>query len=600
MEIINDFGGAGVRKKVDADNFLLTNRIGGYASLSGENLSKFQGVYFAEDSQCYKAIENIVIDGIVTNLRNRFTSVLRERGDAGEFFFMPKNKNAFVYELSRQKQITILLDCRKQLDFRKWGRNYRIYHKNNILFVKYTKKTHKNEDRSHGKKDYEVYIAIQPDKMDYAKIGDWVKKYYSFDMKRKDEAEMYVYSALKINASKLVFGFGTTEEKALENLNETAKMENFQEPPHAKLKFILDNDINTAYLCAQESLDKLFIENKRIFAGLPWFNQFWSRDELISVGALMKFKEYGLVKDILMRYVKMVQDDGRLPNRDPATKVSNADSIGWLFKRLFDLMKVLQEKQKLHKEFSAIEIHQVKHALEKSIEGILKNYSEGELIKNKAQETWCDTKASGREGFRIEIQALQLNMYAFMKWLCMILRDKSGRTYAEHKEERMKNEVVKQFWNGHYLNDGVNDNTIRPNVFLAHYIYPDLLSDSQWRECFDNVLQRLFTGFGLSSIDMHNPKFRPLHTGVSDDSYHNGDSWYWINNIAAISMYKVGKFKFGKYIQGILKGSTTDILWQGVPGCASEISSAAKQESFGCFNQAWSDSTYIEMIDEMF
>jgi glycogen debranching enzyme len=280
--------------------------------------------------------------------------------------------------------------------------------------------------------------------------------------------------------------------------------------------------------------------------------------------------------------------------------VSNADSVGWLFKRLYDLLKELHDKNKLGKYFNALELHRIKHGLEKSIHGVIKNYSEGELIKNKNQETWCDTKICARDGMRIEIQAMQLNMYKFLGWLCSLLRDRGGKKYAAHKEEVLRSEVFRKFWNGHYLNDGANDNTIRPNVFLAYYIYPDLLSDSQWRKCFDNVLPRLFTGFGLSSIDMHSPKFRELHTGATDESYHNGDSWYWINNIAAICLYRFGKFRYAKYIHSILKGSTNDLLWQGIPGCASEISSAKKQEAFGCFNQAWSDSTYVEMVGEMF
>jgi len=600
MEIIHDFGGTGIKKKGDADNFLLTNGIGGYASLSGKNTSKFQGVYFAEGSEIYKAIENIIIDGDVTILRNKLSSVARVRGDTGEFFYMPTNLNAFVYELSRQKTINLVLDCRKQLDFDKWGRYYRIYQKKDLLLVKYTKRVHPGEDKKTS--EYEIYIAIAPDNLDYEKVGIWKKVSYEFDKRRNDEYELYVYNALKINASKIVFGFGTTEEKAIENLSHTLVLK-FEEPPHVKVKFILDNSVNMAYLCSQQSLHKLltkFNNREGFFAGLPWFNQFWSRDELVIVGALISLKEYDLAKDILMRYIGLIQEDGRLPNRDPPTKIGNADSAGWLFKRTYDLLKLLYEKKKLRKYFSSKELHQIKHGLEKSIHGIIKNYSEQELIINKAQETWCDTKITGRDGARIEIQAMQLNMYKFLGWLCSLFRDKAGKKYAEHKENALLDAVREKFWNGHYLKDGENDSTIRPNIFLAYYIYPELLSQKEWRKCFDNVLPRLFTGFGLSSVDMHSSDFKPFHTGMNDESYHNGDSWYWINNIAAICLYRAGKFRYAKYIHNILKGSTNDILWMGVPGCASEISSATKQESFGCFNQAWSNATYIEMIEEMF
>ncbi len=603
MEIIHDFSNTGISRKSGKDNFLLSNGLGGYASLSGKNISKYQGIYFHEKGDFFKVVENILIPGAIKGLKNKFTSAIREREDVEEFFYMPKNLNSFVYEVSSQQEISIILDCRNALDFRKWGRHYRFYHKEGMLFVKYTKKSHNNEDKEGNSKQYEIYVAIVPDNLDYSKTGKWEKAEYEFDKRRNDDSEIYVYNALKINASRLVFGFGTSEESAIENVVETLNLNSFKENPDVRVKFIMNNEVHMAYLCAQDALNKLHAEIdgiKGFFAGLPWFNHFWSRDELISLGALLILKKYNIVKDIIMRYIELVQEDGRLPNRYPATKLENADSVGWLFKRTYDLLVKLFAKNKLYKYFTKEELHDIKHALERSIQGILQNYSEGELIISKEQETWYDTKPASRSGKRIEIQALQLSMYRCLRWISGILNDKQGKAYAIHKEKQLKNEVRKNFWNGHYLKDGSEDNTIRPNIFIAHYVYPELLSSSEWRKCFDNALPRLFTGFGLSSIDMHSTRFHAEHTGSDDLSYHQGDSWYWINNLAAVCLFRVGKFKYAKYLNGILKGSTRDILWTGVPGCASEISSASNQEALGCFNQAWSNSTYIEMINEMF
>ncbi len=603
MRIVHDFSNTGISREGKSDSFLLSNGTGGYASLSGNNISKYQGVYFYEDGECYKAIENIAIQGAVEILKNKFTSVVRKRGETEEFFYVPSNLNAFFYELSREQEINILLDCRKQLDFRKWGRFYRVYHKEGVLFVKYRKKSHSNEDKNHNANEYEVYVAIVPDKLDYEKAGRWEKAEYEYDKKRNDESEIYVYNALKIRASRVVFGFGTTEERAVENVIETLNLKSVKEIPNVRTKFVLNDEIHMAYLCAQDALNKLFCysnNTRGFFAGLPWFNHLWSRDELVAVGGLISVRDYWRAKEILMKYLGLVQEDGRLPNREPSTKTENADSVGWMFKRLYDLLVRLFAKNKLHKFFSEEELHEIKHTLERSVHNIAQNHSEKGLITNRSQETWCDTAHDGRAGMRIEIQAMQLNMYKLLWWLCGILKDSSGKKYARHKEELMRSAVVKKFWNGHYLNDGADDRTIRPNVFLAHYIYPELLPSSKWKECFDNVLPRLFTGFGLSSLDTHDNKFSGKHTGIDDTSYHNGDSWYWLNNIAAICLYRVGKFRYSKHLHGILAGSTRDLLWMGFPGCASEISSAEKQESFGCFNQAWSNSTYIEMIDEMF
>ncbi|MEM4336852.1 MAG: amylo-alpha-1,6-glucosidase [Candidatus Woesearchaeota archaeon] len=596
MKIVHDFQGSTI-KGIGDDNFILTNGIGGYASLSDENVTKFQGVYFTEGFECYKVIENIFTEGKTNILINRFTYVARDKEDCIEYFFMPRGKNAFIYELSKKKEVHIILDCRKQLDFDDRGRKYRIYFKDGIIFIDYSK-TNRN------KIDYHIYIAIIPNDWDYKKVSKWEERNYSYDIRRGSLSKLWVYNSLVITTSRIVFGFGTNEEKAKENALSIRDTKINSELPSVELKFILDQKVNMAYLCAQQSLYKLItsINNEEgIFAGFYWFNQFWTRDELVSVGALLALKDFSLAKKILMKQLKYIGEDGRLPNRNPPTNNESADSIGWLFKRFYDLFKILEKRGVIEKYFSNKEIRQIKITTEKVIHSIIKNYSDdGVLIRNNLQETWMDTKQACRDGLRIEIQALQLAIYRFLALISSITKDSVSLRYADYKEKELKKKVRETFWNGHYLKDGKDDETIRPNIFLVYYVYPYLLSRKEWVKCFDNILPRLYTGFGLSSLDIHNKSFHPYHTGENDESYHNGDSWYWLNNIAAISLYKVAKFKYAKYIHNIMWGSTNDLLWQGIPGAASEISSAKKQEAFGAFCQAWSNATYIEMIKELF
>ena len=97
---------------------------------------------------------------------------------------------------------------------------------------------------------------------------------------------------------------------------------------------------------------------------------------------------------------------------------------------------------------------------------------------------------------------------------------------------------------------------------------------------------------------MNDERFRAKHTG--DDSYHNGDSWYFVNNIAAMVLARLDRGRYKKYIDKILKASTDEILWNGVIGHAAEISSACEQRSEGCLMQAWSAATYIELVDVLF
>ncbi len=582
------------------DNFILTNKTGGYASFSNKNISKYQGVFFNEGFEKFKVIENIKIAGEMKSLINKFWCVERVRDLAKEAILMPTGRDAMVYALEREAEITLVLDSRKMYDFDEWGRSYKIQEKDGKLIVAYTKE-------KKGKKEYEIYLAIIPDKLDYEKIGKWREVDYSYDSARKSLSKMYVYDALKLRAKQVVFGFSTSKEKAIQeaeyvkNNLEALKKEKVEELHKLKSGAVLDKEVKMAYLCAQNSLNNLASRIKGeegILAGLYWFDQFWSRDELVSLKALMIEEKYNLVKQMLFKYVRKIMADGRLPNRVPEWGKS-ADSVGWLFKRVSDLMEILEKNDMLTQTISRTEAMAIKSAVEKSALNIKKNYSsEDGLILNKEKETWMDSIA--RDGARIEIQAMQLNMYKLMKSLCKKLGDNAGFMLAEKSEKELLEIVRKKLWNGHYLNDGLNDSTMRPNVFIAYYIYPGLLTQKQWMKCFSNMLPRLWTGFGYSTVDMHHPNFQPYHTGEDDKSYHSGDSWYWINCLATICLFRLGKFRFYKYIQRPAMAAAQDILWQGVPGSASEISSAKEQKAFGCFDQSWSNALFIEMVNELF
>jgi hypothetical protein len=207
-----------------------------------------------------------------------------------------------------------------------------------------------------------------------------------------------------------------------------------------------------------------------------------------------------------------------------------------------------------------------------------------------------DESGNGREGYRIEMQALYLAMHRMMYEL-------EPLPSHVNSERHLKHLVRKNFWDEkkNILHDGVNDATIRPNIFLAAYIYPQLLSKEEWMACFDNALAALKLPWGgLSTIDIKDPRFRKDHTGARNTSYHSGDSWYYLNNLAAIVLHRTDRHRYHHTIEQILKASTNELLWQGIAGSHAEISSASKMESQGCQSQLWSNAMYIELVHEIF
>jgi len=77
---------------------------------------------------------------------------------------------------------------------------------------------------------------------------------------------------------------------------------------------------------------------------------------------------------------------------------------------------------------------------------------------------------------------------------------------------------------------------------------------------------------------------------------HNGDSWIFINNIAAIDLYNLNKEKYRNIINSIIKSNERLIK---MIGTLPERSSAYELKPAGALHQLWSISTYIELLNNI-
>jgi glycogen debranching enzyme len=168
-------------------------------------------------------------------------------------------------------------------------------------------------------------------------------------------------------------------------------------------------------------------------------------------------------------------------------------------------------------------------------------------------------------------------------------------------ETELKAAVRADMFNKKILADGLDNFIIRPNVFIAAYVYPELLTKKEWNTVFDSMLHKLWLKWGgLSTIDKSHPLYLSAHTGQDLRSYHRGDSWFWINNLAAIVLYRLDRKKYWKYISKIIAASVQEMLYMGYTGYSSEVSSATELKSEGCWGQAWSSAMFIELIGEIY
>ncbi|MGM5485517.1 MAG: amylo-alpha-1,6-glucosidase [Nanobdellota archaeon] len=549
MRIIHDFRGQS-EKNSENPQFLMKNKKGEFCLFSSQyNISKYNGYYFREDNEMYRSVEDIRPDEERTVIRDKHQEIFSFDNESFSF-----NEHL---RYSSGGWARLIMDSRKIFDFDTEGRFFDIIEKDDLLLIRYRKEG-----------DYYVWTAISGIE-EYEETGRWIRREYSFDRKREDDKEWYVYDCLRFKG-KVRIASALSESRAREKLNKK-KGKGKITKPNEKIK---DKDVRIAYDESKKALERFIVNidgREGIYAGLPWFFQFWTRDMAISAGALIETGNKEKVRSLLKELELL--PDGRLPNRYPDSELGSADSPGWFFRRASQAGMDIEKK------------------LLKSIERIENNYMKDGLVYNKAKETWMDTTAGNdtREGFRIEIQAMMLMMYSLAKGY--------SKRFSE-KEKDMRERVRKEFFREDFLYDGRDDSTIRPNIFIAYYMYPRLLSREEWKRVFDKSLGALWLEWGgLSTIEKGSELFSPDHTGQDNKSYHRGDSWFFINNMTARCLAEFDKDRYKHYIKKILKASSRDILQEGIIGEHSELSSASGQRAEGSLAQAWSSAMFIELVN---
>jgi glycogen debranching enzyme len=545
----------------------LTNKKGGYFFLSNPNVSQYQGLFFMPNNsfETYKLIEDIKLDVNFESILFEGSLVKRISGKTTESFCFNKT-NEFSYEVSNYKgDINISLDFRFVHEFDDKGRIFKVEKINEGLKISYFKYL----DDSLSSLDHTRDLFILGD-FEFEYVENWKPRVYVYDMERKTKSDFYVNEGLKIKCNKnvkLIFKFE-------EEVNLVDKTISFKD------------DLSKAFF-ALDSL-KYKGEFEGLFAGLPWFYQFWARDELISLKPYILKKDFDFVKSVIFRHLKRI-DNGLVLNRYPESVLGSVDSLGILFSRIYDCLIIDK------KVFSLKELKLIRESIVLALNNLKPRIIDN-LLYNDELETWMDTSNENdfRKGFRVEIQALFLSVYKTLNLINKLLG------FELDKQELVILKTVKAKLFKDYLRDGFNlrlSEKIRPNVFLAYYFYKDLLSKKEWEITFDKVISECFLDWGgFSSISKNHRLFRDSHSGITNESYHRGDSWFFVNNIAAICLFDLNKKKYKKFIDKIVNASLFEMNNLGALGFCAEISSAKELSSKGCFAQSWSAATLFELL----
>lgn len=571
---------------------LMISRGGSYLWLGDEPNSRYQGWFFQSAIGLIKIIDDIEAKngGRFLALENGFWRGKRIRQNTEEKFFV-LGGDCLGYEIASPADIRLFLDVKEPYKNPEFGRGYSISRKDNLLLINYRQE-----------KDFllpEIFLAVCGDIADMKMENKWIRREYPLDKKRGSRPFVkWVFLPAEIFASKLVFAAGTDKEKTIARAKSVWRdYEKIKEQKQSltSTPFFLSmfagesaKQNRMAKICAKNAIKSLiFKQNNKpaLRAGLPWFFQIWQRDEAVCLPGAAVFNE-NLTKEIFWRQINGLKNNGY--------RFDTADGVGWLF---FAASQFLKQNR-----FDEEEKKKIFDCLRKSIDHLLKNNTQDDLaVNDDCQKTWMDSL--DRSGAAIEIQALRLNMYSLAARLASGKKEKED--YAK-LEKNLRQQICQKFLDKFQLADKFDidnnraDFTVRPNIFLAAHICPDLFPKEKWRKIFDLALPKLWLDWGgLTTIDKSDARFCPKDTGENPKSYHNGDSWFWVNNIAAMVLAKTDYRKYKDCIEKIFQAGKNDILWHGAIGCASEISSAQNYEPCGCPNQAWSVATFLQLCAQL-
>ena len=354
-----------------------------------------------------------------------------------------------------------------------------------------------------------------------------------------------------------------------------------------------------------------------IFAGLPWFNNYWGRDTFISfAGAVLTTGKFEEAKSIIKSFAKFQNknpgslDFGRIPNRITVGEIiyNTADGTPWFIRELREYYKYTGDKSLLKELYPVIKL---------SIEGTLRYHCDNNyFLTHGDAETWMDAQGgegpwSPRGNRAVEIQALWYQQLMAASEISRLLGEDDNAEKWNKIAVTLKKNFRKAFWNHHsqslydHLNVvGTPDTKIRPNqIFALTVVEEPLLSADQELAVLKQVTTKLTYPYGVASLWQHDPDFHPYHQYPShypkDAAYHNGTVWCWLAGPVISSLVKYGYFDLA---YELLASESFQILHLDAAGSMSELLDALPRKGeniphvSGTVSQAWSLAEYIRNI----
>ncbi|MBI5022166.1 MAG: hypothetical protein HZB59_12085 [Ignavibacteriales bacterium] len=364
---------------------------------------------------------------------------------------------------------------------------------------------------------------------------------------------------------------------------------------------------------AKISMDALIMNQrgKGIFAGLPWFDNYWGRDSFISLaGATLVTGNFKDAKEILKSFAAWQDTNpnstnyGRIPNLVTTNSISynTADGTPRFVITLNDYVMYSGD---------TVFVREMYPVVKRSIEGTIKYHMDslGFLTHGDA-ETWMDAVGpdgawSPRGNRANDVQMLWYDQLKIGIYYAYIALDTINKNYWYDLELKLSKNFSKYYFSKNdslifdHLNvDGTPDTQLRPNQLfvLDKYIY----DGATGAKIFQTITSELVYPYGVASLSQKDSNFHPYHHYepfyVQDAAYHNGIVWTWL---AGKWIDAAIKYRHPDLAYVVTENMVNQILDQGAIGTLSELIDAAPRSGekiprlSGTYSQAWSLAEFI-------
>jgi len=354
-----------------------------------------------------------------------------------------------------------------------------------------------------------------------------------------------------------------------------------------------------------------------IYAGLPWFNEYWGRDEFISLpGATLVSGQFKTARKILSSFAEYQQTDesskffGRVPNIVNPKNIDyhTTDGTPRFVMELQDYVKYSGDTTLIKKLYPNVKY---------SIEGALKYWTDDkDYLVHADNETWMDARDKNlvpytpRGNRANDIQALWYQQLKAGVYFAKYMGDDASAKRWQQIAEKVKRNFADDFTDADhtYLADRLTKNgradfTFRPNQLFALNMIDD--PSFKWKvikECW----QKLVYPWGVSSLSADDDNFHPFHLTdkyPKDAAYHTGTIWLWLNGIAMQRMIEAGQVEAAYQL---FRNMNRQALNRGVVGGLGENMDAFphKGKSWprptGTYLQAWSNAEHLRVWYQYF